>query len=304
MTTISQPKFTLVTQSVFVDGSIYGLRNIDSFGSILQVCAASYSELSRMMGTISRAAYIVYLIDAATKVYTGHGSASRNIGERLEPEEVEHAQVYVIHSLDPRYDKYVACYVEGRMIDVAAELGVPLANSNRPFGPNGLRICPNQEQLVDHAKFLLKVAGFRRFEDANTTDRPARLAVTADLHDVRIIKPEDLVIPDTAVFKRLVHTKLRAEGYQVGKRLIVLPGADYSFETKSGLSVDNRARREALKQLDIFEKLPCVTDRSRLRVGLDCKSAPVAATLITGEHLDNDAWQEAPAPGSGDGRPA
>jgi hypothetical protein len=130
------------------------------------------------------------------------------------------------------------------------------------------------------------------------------LAVTADLHDVRIIKPEDLVIPDTAVFKRLVHTKLRAEGYQVGKRLIVLPGADYSFETKSGLSVDNRARREALKQLDIFEKLPGVTDRSRLRVGLDCKSAPVAATLICGEHSDNSAWATMPLPAPGEARAA
>jgi hypothetical protein len=32
--------------------------------------------------------------------------------------------------------------------------------------------------------------------------------------------------------------------------------------------------------------------------------AKTAPALITGEHLDNDAWQEAPAPGSGDGRPA
>jgi hypothetical protein len=184
MTTISHPKCTLVTQSVFVDDPVSDLRNIDSFGSILQVCAAPFSDLNRMMTTVSRQAYVAYLIDAA-KIYTGHGNGNRNIGERLKPEELKQAQVYVIYSLDPRYDKRVASYVEARLIDVAYELGVPLANSNRPFGRNGLRICPNQEQLVVHARFLLAVAGFRRFEDArqDTTSRPARVAATADLHD-------------------------------------------------------------------------------------------------------------------------
>ena len=298
MITNSQSESTLVTQSVFVGDPVSGLRNIESFGSILQVCAAPISDLNRLMTTVSRQAYVAYLIDAA-KIYTGHGNGNRNIGERLRPEELKQAQVFVIYSLDPRYDKRVAAYVEARLIDVAYELGVPLANSNRPFGRNGLKICPNQEQLVSHAKFLLKVAGFRRFGDANTTDRPTRLAATADLHDVRIIEPKDVSIPADAVIERLVHRSLQAEGYRIGKRFVVLPGADYCYETKSGVSVDNRARREALEQLDIFEKLPGVNDRSRLRVGLDCKRAPVAATLISGEHLDNRAWAAAPltAPG-------
>ena len=299
MITNSHPRCTLVTQSVFVDDPVSGLRNVDSFGSILQVCAAPFSELNQLMTTVSPQAYVAYLIDAA-KIYTGHGNGDRNIGERLKPEELKQAQVYVIYSLDPRYDKRVAAYVEARLIDVAYELGVPLANNNRPFGRNGLRICPNQEQLVVHAEFLLKVAGFRRFEDArqDTTARPARVAATADLHDVFVVEPKDLVIPDNAVFKRLVHTKLRAEGYQFGKRFFVMPGADYCYETKSGVSVHNRARREALEQLDIFEELPGITGRARLRVGLDCKSAPIAAKIISGEHVDNDAWQEAPCPGS------
>ena len=305
MTTIFQPKCTLVTQSVFVDDPISGLRNVDSFGSILQVCAAPFSGLNQLMNIVSRQAYVAYLIDAA-KIYTGHGNGDRDVGDRLKPEELKQAQVYVIFSLDPRYDKRVAAYVEARLIEVASELGVPLANNNRPFGRNGLRICPNQEQLVVHAEFLLKVAGFRRFEDArrDTTTRPARLAATADLHDVFVVEPKDLVIPTTAEFKRLVHTKLRAEGYKVGDRFVVLPGADYCHETKSGVSVHNRARREALGKSDIFEQLPGVTGRARLRVALDCKSAPIAATLITGEHLGNAAWEEAPRPALSDGRPA
>jgi hypothetical protein len=37
MTTISQPTFKLVTRTVPIDGGIFGLREIDSFGSILRV---------------------------------------------------------------------------------------------------------------------------------------------------------------------------------------------------------------------------------------------------------------------------
>ena len=303
MTAISQRKLTLVTQTVPFDSDDSGLREVDSFGSILRVRAAKFSDLNRLMSAVSRQAYVTYLIDAP-KIYTGHGKSSRQIGERLDPGEIAQAQVYVISSLDPRYDKRVASYVEARLIDVADEIGVPLANSTRPYGRDGLRICPNQEQLVVHAESLLTAAGFRRFAEARLAgpDRRTRVAVTADLHDVRVIKPDDLAIPATALFKRLVHTKLRAEGYQVGKRVIVMPGADYATITKSGLSHDNRVRREALEKLDIFEELPGVTDRLRLRVALDCKTAPVAASLITGEHLDNSAWETGPLPAPDEAR--
>ena len=141
MTTISHPKCTLVTQSVFVDDPVSGLRNVDSFGSILQVCAAPFSELNQLMTTVSPQAYVAYLIDAA-KIYTGHGNGDRNIGERLRPEELKQAQVYVIYSLDPRYDKLAASYVEDRLISISDELGVPLANGNQPFGRNGLYTAP------------------------------------------------------------------------------------------------------------------------------------------------------------------
>ena len=161
------------------------------------------------MTTAGRLTHVTYVIDAPRST-TGQGNGDRKIGDRLDPQDLEQAQVYVIHSLDPRFDKLAASYVEDRLVDIADELGVPLANRKRPLGRDGLYICPNLEQLVVHAEFLLAAAGFRRFEEArqSTPDRPARLAATADLHDVRIIEPEDLVIPDTAVFKRLVHTKL------------------------------------------------------------------------------------------------
>ena len=305
----TQPKFTLVTRTVRFDGDVSGLREIDSFGSILRVRAAPFADLDRLMTTAGGLTYVTYVIDAP-RIYTGQGKGNRRIGDRLDPQELEHAQVYAIHSLDQRFDKLAASYVEDRLIDIADELGVPLANGTQPFGRNGLCICPNLEQLVVHAEFLLAAAGFRRFEEARqtTTARPARLAATADLHDLRIIKPENVSTPADAVMMRLVHRNLQAKGYKVGERFVVLPDADYCHETKSGLSDDNRARRKAIEELDeqleLLQELPGVTDRRRLRVGLDCKSAPIAAKILTGEHLGNDAWEEMPVSAPCDGRPA
>jgi hypothetical protein len=54
----------------------------------------------------------------------------------------------------------------------------------------------------------------------------------------------------------------------------------------------------------MVERLPGVTDRGRLRVGFDCSTAPIAAKIVSGEHIGNAAWQPAPRPASGEGRPA
>lgn len=175
---------------------------------------------------------------------------------------------------------------------------MPLANGRHPFGAEGLRPCPNREQLVVHAEHLLTAAGFRRFDDARQADPDGRFRITAtaDLHDIHVIEPADLAIPVGAQRKRLIHKTLQAEGYQIGTRFVVLPGADYCRKTTSAVSRDNRRRREAIETINILEELPGVTGRLRLRVGLDCRSAPIAAKLITGEHLHNSAWETLPAP--------
>jgi hypothetical protein len=51
--------------------------------------------------------------------------------------------------------------------------------------------------------------------------------------------------------------------------------------------------------MDVLQSLPDVADRARLRVGLDCKSAPIAAKILTGEQVGNGAWRAAPCPDVG-----
>jgi hypothetical protein len=108
---------------------------------------------------------------------------------------------------------------------------------------------------------------------------------------VLVIEPEAVAIPDNGTCKRLKCRELRAAGYDVGARFHVLPGADYCYASRSGLSSHNRLRRRALEAMDVLEPLPGVTDYARLRVGLNCRSAAIAAKILTGEHIGTRAWQ-------------
>jgi hypothetical protein len=104
-----------------------------------------------------------------------------------------------------------------------------------------------------------------------------------------------MTIPADAVRKRLIRRDLQAEGYAVGNRFHVLPGADYCCVSRSSLSGDNRSRREAIAAMDILTPLPGVTDRVRLSVGLDCRSSAIAAKILSGEHIGTGAWQVIPS---------
>jgi hypothetical protein len=294
MTTNSALNCVVTAQITLRDGLITGLREIHSLGSILLVRAAPFAEQDRMKAEI--AGFITYIIDVQ-RIYTGHGRATRNIGDRIGQEARQsNNQVYLIYSLDKRFDKPAASYVEARLIDIAAELAIPLANSVRPFGRNGLAISADLEQLVRQAQVLLSVAGFRRFEEARQaqSDRPVRVAATGDLHDLRLLDPAAMTVPTDAPRKRLICPNLHAEGYQVGDRFHVLPGADYCYESKSGLSTDNRSRRKAIEALDILQPLPGVTGHAQLRVGLDCKSAAIAGKILSGKHIGNRSWEAVP----------
>jgi hypothetical protein len=293
---MSQLNLTPVVSVALLDASTSGVREISSLGSILAVRAGPYSELDRIKANLGYFDYVTYVIDTP-KFYTGHGRGIRKMGDRVDQEAKRGSQVYVIYSRDPRFEKFKASYVEARIIDIADGLGVPLANIIRPYGRDGLRVSADLEPLVQHALFLLSVAGFQRFEEAQRTqsDRPLRMAVTGDLHDVRLLDPETMTMPADAVRMRLNYRDLRAEGYVVGDRFHVLPDADYCYESKSGLSDDNLARRKAIEELDILQPLPSITGRARLPVGLDCKSPAIAAKILSGEHIGNRFWQEIPS---------
>lgn len=152
-------RHTPVARVALLDGSISGLREIDSLGSILTVRAAPFSQLDQIKANCDQFSYIAYIIDGP-RIYTGHGWRTRNIGDRVDEEANRTSQVCVICSRDPRFEKFAASYVEARLIDIADELGLPIANIVRPYGRGRLRVSTDLEPLVQDAQFLLSIAGF------------------------------------------------------------------------------------------------------------------------------------------------
>jgi hypothetical protein len=90
---------------------------------------------------------------------------------------------------------------------------------------------------------------------------------------------------------QLNYGDMQAEGYTVGKRFYLLPGADYSYLDKK-LSTDNLRRRRAIEAREILDPTPGVRDRARLRVGLDCESMAIAGKILSGAHIDTKVWHK------------
>lgn len=289
-----QPNLKLVARTVLLDGSILGARNIDSLGSILRVSAAPYSELDRIRASLN-SPYIAYVIDTP-HIYTGYGRLNRNIGDRVEQQLQPTSQVYIIYAEDPRFAKSEASYIEARLIETAVAHGVPLANRVRPFGRDGLARSPDLDQLVVHARILLSVAGFGKFDKAPETQSSLskRLTASGNLHDMLVLDPEKMTIPADALLMQLIHRDFHAEGYAFDGRFHLLPGADYSIAFKTGLSEDNRQRRRAIEALDVLQPVHDVPGRARLPVGLDCRSKAIAGKILSGDHIGNKAWRRRP----------
>jgi hypothetical protein len=109
-----------------------------------------------------------------------------------------------------------------------------------------------------------------------------------------VLDPEAMTIPTVALRMRLDRQDIRAEGFTVHNRFHLLPGADYSYADKPGLSEENCERRRAIEAMDILEPVPGVPGRARLLAGLDCKSPAMAGKILSGAPIGNKAWQETP----------
>jgi hypothetical protein len=288
---LSQLDLKLVTHTVLVDGPVSGWRDVDSLGSILRVSAGPYSSLNRMKAAVS-SLHMAYAVDTKP-VYFGSGKKDRDVGDRVAKQLQPTSQVYLIHSSDSRFRSVYAQLIEAWLIETAVELGVPLANRDRPFGRDGLARSPDHDQLVVHARILLSLAGFKQFDEAQQqhSNRSTHFPATSNLHDVKVLDPETMTIPDDAVRMQLNYGDIQAEGYAVGKRFHVLPGADYSYVDKK-LSEDNLLRRRAIEARAILNPTAGAPGRARVLVGLDCESMAIAGKILSGAHVGTKVWHE------------
>lgn len=86
---------------------------------------------------------------------------------------------------------------------------------------------------------------------------------------------------------------MRAEGFFSGKKTFYIrPGADYELEARRGMTRHNLIRRKDLE--GFLDPLPGERSRKRLRVGLKCVSAAIAAKVLTGKPVGTNTWQRFP----------
>jgi hypothetical protein len=273
-----------------MDTTLFGLRRAQSMSCILSVVAAPFAKLNRLKTLLSGASHVAYVI-CGSVVYVGHGNGDRKFGDRLTAEELRQAQIYVLYSVDTRFDKPSAGYVEARLIDRLFAIGVALANLNRPFGSE-LNIDNRLEPLVRHAEVLLGAAGFRPLEEVRNVPRRATrtLGALRLVDGIEPIEPKEMPIqPASNKLYQLNHRGMRASGFFIGKTFHVEPGADYALEVKRGMSRHNKVRRKQVEQY--LERSAGDEHRKRLRVGLRCRSAPIAAKVLSGMHIGGKAWR-------------
>ncbi|MDA9523863.1 hypothetical protein XI06_27190 [Bradyrhizobium sp. CCBAU 11434] len=254
--------------------------------------SAVFGPLSRLRALKSllpaAAAYVCYVI-VQKLVYVGHGNGDRKMGDRLGADLKAGANVYILYSWDPRFDKLQASYLEARLVDRLYAAGVPLANSDRPFG-SGLKEDPGLEQLVRLSELLLGLAGFQPPERAGTAPSRTRVLPSARvLQDVVPVEPDEMPAPPTERY-RIQYRGLVAEGFYAGKKTFYIqPGADFAVGERPGMTIHNTARRNGL--IKFLDPIPGADNRMRVRVGLQCLSASLAAKMVTGEHVGTKVWQ-------------
>jgi hypothetical protein len=267
------------------------LRQVDSLVSIVRVTAGPLKQVNRYMkARDSGVGFTTYVCEGLPS-YIGHGYAERRLGERLSVEDRSRIKkAYVIHSSDPKFSKEVTQSIEDRLIEIARANGVPLANDPAVGGLGGSAArSPETEELLRDILHKIEVAGCNLFEQRHAASRHSNIICDG----VKVVRPRELARLKKTQPRQLTYCGLRAQACRAGKKLIVLPGSDFSLIEKTGLTKYNRGRRTSIRDAGVVAELPGVTNHARLRVGLAFESPAVAAKLIAGRHVGAKVWKSA-----------
>ena len=277
-----------------VDGDPHGLRHVDSLASMLTVTAGPLPVMNAFTKNVdNKIGYMDYACEGPLS-YIGHGYAERRLGERLGTQDRDRIeQAYVVHSLDPRFNKDIAEKLEDRLIEIARANLVPLANDPMVGGLGGEAArAPEIEELLRDTRQKLWIAGCRLFEHRH----PAGQLNSIVCDGIEVVEPEELTLMDMTRPVQLNCSGLQARACWVGARLVVMPGADFNKVERKGLTKYNVDRRAFVRNAGVLEDIPGVADRCRLRAALSFDSAAVAAKVIAGKHVGSKVWVPASAP--------
>lgn len=277
-----------------VGGNAHGLRHVDSLASMLTVTAGPLPVMNTFTKNIdNQIRYMDYVCEGPLS-YIGHGYAERRLGEKFsESDRNRIEQAYVVHSLDPRFGKDIAEKLEDRLIEIARDNLVPLANGDMVggLGGNDAR-SPEIEELLRDARQKLWFAGCRLFEHRHPAGKPGNITCNG----IEIVDAEDFAKMAKTQPVRLTCYGLQASAFTVGSKFIVAPGSDFSRVARKGLTRHNRNRRIFVEDAGVLEDIAGVPDRARLGKALAFDSAAVAAKILVGKHVGRKVWVPVTAP--------
>ena len=271
-----------------VDGDLEGLRHVDSLASMVTVTAAPLPLLNSFTKNVdNKIGFMAYVCEGPLS-YIGHGYAERRLGERLsEADRNRIDQAYIVHSVDPRFDKDLVERIEDRLIEVARTQFAPLANDPMVGGLGKASRSPAIEELLRDIRQKLRTAGCRLFEYRHPAGKPGPVICNG----VEVVKSADFEKMEKTQPVRLTCYGLKASACTVGSRFIVVPGSEFSLVARKGLTKHNLDRHAFVKDAGVLEDIPGVTDRARLLEPLAFESEAVAAKIVVGKHVGSKVWK-------------
>ena len=205
-------------------------------------------------------------------VYIGHGNGDRKIGDRLSADAKTGAQVYVVYSIDPRSTKSKQA-ISRRGSSTGSSLQGSRSRTKTVRSAAACRRMP----ASNNSELLFGITGFRLLEVAGygASQGFRGLPGTSILRDVVPVEPDQMPAPPTERY-RPNYRGLAAEGFYAGKKTFYIqPGADFAVGERRGMTAHNKARRKGL--VKFLDAVSGADNRMRVRAGLRCLSAPIAA---------------------------
>lgn len=280
----------------YIQGSIDGLRTVDSRTSPLRVFAGPWTELQGLLAAGLPPTHGIYCLAgpiSGNRLAVRPGEASdlrrRLLEHASDPTKSGFAEVYAMSSVDGRLGKSDCRYLEARFHEVVGQQpGRVLEVEKIPV----VAECPAYERdiletLFAQARTLFHAAGLRAMDAPNL---PFEALPAAEKEDgVVEVRPEGFGHSEDE--HELVYNGVWARGHPTADGgFVIRAGSDVRMREGAALLPGITGRRRMLADRGVLGSLPGVTDRWRLLSNVYCSSPLLAGKVVTGAHLSRGLW--------------
>lgn len=286
-------------------GGITGLREAIDETANLSVIGFPIEQLDHVLAVRSLAFPACYILAGPSTAYVGEsGNVAIRLAQHFTDQTKNFAtEAFVIGATNERcLDKTVAIFLQHH-VSKAIEASA-LASLTKGKSPQSIELPlwrrSSLEQLALSARRLLFDAGCRALDSNNP--RVLLSAATDFISEPEgaIVDPDEdeaLTIgvplaPDGCEEFQLIYANIWARGHQYHENFVIHAGSEIRIGINQSVNAIYRKRRRQLVDARALEPIRGVDDRQRLTVSVACPSAAIAAKVVTGAHVNANAWQK------------